>query len=171
MSGTVIRNCEAIKRPGCAPGFTLIELLITLAILGLMATIALPVTRTVMQREKEKELRYDLREIRSAIDAYKKAYDDGRIQNSVGNSGYPKSLVAMVNGVVDLKSASGKAMHFLRRMPRDPMNPDLSLTPEESWGKRCYTSDSESPTEGADVFDVYSKSTEVGLNGAAYDKW
>ncbi|MET3106038.1 general secretion pathway protein G [Oxalobacteraceae bacterium GrIS 1.18] len=167
MKCGVLKACDARK----PRGFTLIELLITLAILGLLASMALPVTRTVMQREKEKELRYDLREIRSAIDAYKKAYDDGRMPNTLGDSGYPKSMNAMVNGVVDLKDPRGRVMHFLRHIPRDPMNPDTSITPEESWGKRCYTSEADNPSEGADVFDVYSKSTDIGLNGATYDKW
>lgn len=152
-------------------GFTLIELLITLAILGLLASLALPVSRTIVQRDRERELRFDLREIRSAIDAYKKAYDDGRIPKSIDSNGYPKSLQILVGGVVDQVDVKHKMMYFLRHIPRDPMNPDLSLTPEESWGKRSYESDPEDPGEGPDVFDVYSRSTMMGLNGSTYDKW
>ncbi len=152
-------------------GFTLIELLITLAILGLLASLALPVSRTIVQRDHERELRFDLREIRGAIDAYKRAYDDGRIPKSIDSNGYPKSLQILVGGVVDQVDAKHKMMYFLRHIPRDPMNADLSVTPEESWGKRSYESDPEDPSEGNDVFDVYSKSTMIGLNGSTYDKW
>lgn len=152
-------------------GFTLIELLITLAILGLLATLALPVSRTVLQREKEKELRYSLREIRYAIDTYKRAYDAGKIANSINGHGYPKDLVVLVDGVADQTDPKSRRLYFLRRVPRDPMNPDLSVPAEKSWGLRSFDSDADDPQEGFDVFDVYSKSTNIGLNGAPYTQW
>jgi general secretion pathway protein G len=154
-----------------SPGFTLIELLITLAILALLATLALPVTRTVMQREHEQQLRHDLREIRSALDAYKKAGDEGKFPKSVGASGYPPNLQVLVDGVFDQTDPKHKKLYFLRRIPRDPMSTDVSLTAEQTWGKRCFDSDADSPSEGDDVFDVYSKSELIGLNGAPYEKW
>lgn len=167
----VVIQVRSVKQSGLLRGFTLIELLITLAILGLLASLALPVERTVIQRGKEQELRYDLRQIRYAIDTYKKAYDAGKIPKSINNSGYPKSLGILVAGVIDQTDPKQRMIHFLRHVPRDPMNPDISLTPEESWGKRSYFSDPDSPSEGEDVFDVYSKSTAIGLNGAPYQKW
>lgn len=154
-----------------APGFTLIELLITLAILGLLASLALPVAQTVLKREKEQELRFSLREIRFAIDQYKRAYDDGRMPKLLGDSGYPKSLKILVDGVVDQTDPKGRKIHFLRHIPRDPMNPDTTIEPALTWGLRCYLSDADSPMEGVDVFDVYSKSVAVGLNGAPYNTW
>jgi general secretion pathway protein G len=152
-------------------GFTLIELLITLAILGLLATLALPVSRTVIQRDHEQQLRHELREIRTALDNYKKAYDEGRFPKTAGDSGYPKNLQMLVDGVVDQIDPRHKKLYYLRRIPRDPMNPDITLTPDESWGKRSFDSDADNPTEGADVFDVYSKSQIIGLNGAPYAQW
>ena len=101
-------------------GFTLIELLITVAIVGLLASVALPLTELAVQRSKEQELRIALREIRSGIDAYKKAWDEGHIQKSLDDSGYPKKLEVLAEGVEDFKSPKRVKMYFLRRVPRDP---------------------------------------------------
>jgi len=152
-------------------GFTLIELLVTLAILGVLASTALPVAQVALQRSQEQDLRRALREIRHAIDAYKRASDEGRIQKSIGDSGYPKSLEILVEGVSDQRDPKRKKIYFLRRIPRDPMYPDTSVDESASWGKRSYASDANDPQEGDDVFDVYSLSELKGINGIAYREW
>ena len=152
-------------------GFTLIELLITVAIVGLLASVALPLTELAVQRSKEQELRIALREIRSGIDAYKKAWDEGHIQKSLDDSGYPKKLEVLAEGVEDFKSPKRVKMYFLRRVPRDPMMRDTSSNAAEPWGKRSYKSPHDEPQEGDYVYDVYSLSTGVGLNGRAYREW
>ncbi len=145
-------------------GFTLIELLITVTILALLASVAMPLAEVAVQRSKEKELRQSLRDIRSAIDAWKRAADDGRIEKAADASGYPPSLAALVEGVKDKRKTDGSKLYFLRRVPADPMT-------GEDWGLRSYESPAEDPHEGADVFDVFSKSDDTGLNGVPYAKW
>ena len=145
-------------------GFTLIELLITVAILGLLASVALPLAEVTLQRGKEQELRRSLREIRDAIDAYKRASDDGVIEKSLDKSGYPPSLAALVEGAVDRKDANGRRVYFLRRIPPDPVS-------GEPWGLRSYASPANAPKSGDDVFDVHSKSEQAGLNGVPYREW
>lgn len=152
-------------------GFTLIELMVTLAIIAVLATLVLPVAQVTIQRQKEQELRLALREIRSAIDAYKKATDDGKIIKPVNGTVYPKTLTLLVEGVADATDAKKNKMYFLRRLPRDPMNPDANVEAADSWGKRAYASEPDEPQEGDDVYDVFSKSTTPGLNGVPYNKW
>ena len=152
-------------------GFTFIELAITLAILGVLVLIATPTAKIVVQREKEVELRRALIQIREGLDAYKRAVEQGRIPTKIGESGFPPSLDDLVAGVVDAKSPSRQKIYFLRSLPRDPLYPDSQVPAAETWGKRSYASPPEDPTEGADVFDVYSLSERVGLNGIPYRKW
>jgi len=152
-------------------GFTLIELVITVAIVAVLASVALPLNELVAQRAKEQDLRRSLREMRDAIDAYKQASDEGRILKRVGESGYPRRLEELVAGVEDQKSPKKERIYFLRRMPPDPMASDASLAPADSWGKRSYASPPEEPRDGEGVFDVYSLSPATGINGRPYREW
>lgn len=152
-------------------GFTLIELVVTLVIVGLLASAAVPLVELTVKRNQERELRAALREIRTAIDAYKRASDEGRIMKSPRQSGYPPKLAALVEGVTDLRSRERRAIYFLRRLPRDPTFPDETSSAEATWGKRSYASPPDAPEEGEDVFDVYSLSARVGLNGRPYKAW
>ena len=152
-------------------GFTLIEVLITAAIVAILASIALPLSEVAVQRGKETELRRALREIRDGLDAYKRASDEGRILRSPDQSGYPPTLAALVEGVPDAKSPTGAKIHFLRRVPRDPLNLDLSVAPERTWGLRSYGSPPNDPRPGRDVFDVRSLSERKGFNGISYSEW
>lgn len=152
-------------------GFTLIELLITVAIVATLASIAVPMTELVVQRNKEQEFRSALREIREAIDAYKKAADGGHIAKSVGQSGYPKSLEELVHGVDVIDDPKRPKIYFLRRIPRDPLAQSADMPAEKTWGKRSYESRPDSPREGSDVFDVYTLSTAIGINGIPYKEW
>ena len=154
-----------------ARGFTLIELLVTVAIVGLLATIALPMTELAVQRSKEQDLRVALREIRTGIDAYKKAWDEGHIQKGLDESGYPKSLDVLVEGVEDFKNPKRAKIYFLRRIPRDPFAKDTVSAAADTWGKRSYKSPPDDPQEGDDVYDVYTLSHGVGLNGIPYREW
>ena len=154
-----------------APGFTLIELLITVAIVALLASVALPLGELAVQRGKEQDLRRALRELRGAIDAYKRASDDGRIQRTTDQSGYPPTLRLLSDGVVDAKSEKGAKIYFLRRIPRDPFALVAELPPEKTWGLRSYASPPEDQRAGADVFDVFSLSEGTGLNGVPHRKW
>lgn len=151
-------------------GFTLIEVVITLAIIGLLASIAAPFTETVVRRGKEQELRQALYQIRDAIDAYKRAADAGHIDKPAGSSGYPRDLQVLVEGVRNLRSAKGERIYFLRRIPRDPFA-DSRLEPHEHWGLRAYSSSADEPRPGEDVFDVHSRGNGKGLNGVAYREW
>ena len=153
-----------------ARGFTLIELVIAVAIVAILASAVLPLNELVVQRAKEQDLRRALREIRTAIDAYKQASDEGRIPKRVGESGYPKSLQDLVQGVEDEKSPKKERIYFLRRLPRDPFAPN-ELSAVESWGMRAYASPPDDPREGEDVFDVYTRVEGKGINGRPYREW
>ncbi|WP_153118095.1 type II secretion system protein [Rhodocyclus tenuis] len=153
-----------------ARGFTFVELMMTLAILGVLALVALPLAEYSIRREKERELRNALIEIRTAIDTYKGAAEQGRINVPPGDSGYPRALGELVEGVVDQRSPVRQKLYFLRRLPADPFaapGVDASLT----WGLRAYASPPDMPVPGRDVFDIYSLSPLAGLNGVPYRQW
>jgi len=152
-------------------GFTLIEMAITVAIVAVLSSALLPLAQLAVKRVKEQELRTALRQIRTAIDDYKRAADQGRIVHDLTESGYPKSLAELAGGMPDLKTPDKKMIYFLRRLPRDPMNDDHDLSAEDSWGKRSYESPPDDPHEGKDVFDVYSRSSGVGIDGTPYSTW
>jgi general secretion pathway protein G len=154
-----------------AQGFTLIELVITVAIVAVLASVALPLNELIVQRSKEQDLRRALREMREAIDAYKQASDEGRIAKRVGESGYPRRLEDLVTGVEDQKSPKKERMYFLRRVPRDPFATEPELAPADTWGKRSYASPPNEPAEGDDVYDVFSRSPYSGINGRPYREW
>jgi general secretion pathway protein G len=160
-----------MNRPVRTRGFTLIELLVTLAILALLGTLVVPVAQTTAQRRNEAELRRALREIRQGIDAYKKASDEGRIKKEIGATGYPAKLELLVDGVTDQRSPKHAKIYFLRRLPRDPFSADPELADAQTWAKRSYASEPNEPKEGEDVYDVYSTSAKVGLNGIPYTRW
>jgi len=145
-----------------ARGFTLMELIVATAILTILTGMAIPMARIGIKRERERELRHDLWEMRDAIDRYKDAADRGAFQIKVGSEGYPPDLETLVNGV----DVGGKKVRFLRRIPVDPM------TGNAEWGTRSLQDDPDSDSSGGDnVFDVYTKSTGTGLDGTEYKSW
>ena len=158
-------------------GFTLIELVVTVAIVGILASSVLPVLQLSVQRVKENALRANLREIREAIDAYKKLADveNGPIKKIVGQTGYPPNLDVLVEGVIDEKDPNKRKIRFLRRIPLDPMQPVNAINSTNgvvsNWGLRSYASEANDPREGDDVYDVYSLSKQVGINGLPYANW
>lgn len=158
-------------------GFTLVELMVVVAIMAILASSAMPLQELVVKREKEQELRVALRQIRSAIDAYKQAVDDGRIEKKEDESGYPLKLDDLYMGMPDIKSTEKTYIYFLRRLPRDPTFKDMDVagiettSAADTWGKRSYESPPENPQEGKDVFDVYSLSEQTALNGSTYNQW
>ena len=145
-------------------GFTLVELLIVVAIVALLASVAAPLAELTYQRGKEQELRHALREIREAIDAYKRASDDGKIERKADASGYPPTLATLVDGVEEKANPEKTRIYFLRRIPKDPLT-------GEDWGLRSYASPAGDPQPGKDVYDVYSRSEDVGLNKLPYKEW
>jgi general secretion pathway protein G len=154
-----------------ARGFTLIEMLVTVVLVGILASVVVPLIEMSVRRGKEQELRIALREIRGAIDVYKRAGDEGRIYRSATTTGYPATLDILVEGTQDLKDPGRRKIYFLRRVPRDPMNLELTLAPAATWGKRSYASEADRPKEGDDVYDIYSTSERSGLNGLPYSQW
>lgn len=143
-------------------GLTLVELIVTTAILAILASAAIPVARFELQREKERELHYDLWQMRDAIDHYKDAADRGAFQTKLDSQGYPPDLQTLVDGV----DVQGKKLRFLRKIPVDPM------TGNTDWGLRSMQDDPDSDSYGGQsVFDVYSKSQGTGLDGTKYSTW
>jgi general secretion pathway protein G len=143
-------------------GLTLVELIIAIAILMILTGAAIPMVRVTVMREKERELRRDLWDMRDAIDRYKDVADSGKIQVKVGSDGYPPDLETLVKGV----DVNGKKIRFLRRIPVDPM------TGQAEWGLRSEQDDPDSESYGGQgVFDVYSKSEGTALDGTKYKTW
>ena len=145
--------------------------MITLAIMGTLAMVAVPMAQVAVQREKERSLRSALIEIREGLEAYKKATETGRIKIAAGESGYPRKLEDLVEGVPDQRSPARKNIYFLRRIPRDPFAESDNLSAAASWSKRSYASPPDNPSEGEDVFDVSSRSDKAGLNGIPLNQW
>jgi len=142
-------------------GFTLIELIVATAILAILVGAAFPLAKMTIVREREHELRYDLWMIRDGIDRYKDAADRGAFQIKVGSEGYPPDLDTLVNGV----DVAGKKLKFLRKIPVDPMT-------KEEWGMRSTQDDKDSTSWGGqNVFDVYTKSDQIALDGTKYKDW
>lgn len=143
-------------------GFTLVELIVATTILLILSGMAVPVARVLIRREKERKLRQALWEMRDAIDRYKEAADRGAFQIKVGSFGYPPDLDTLVNGV----DIAGKKQRFLRRIPIDPMTGGMD------WGLHAMQDDPDSDSwNGENVFDVYTKSTSVALDGTKYKEW
>ena len=143
-------------------GFTLIELIVATSILVILTGMAIPLARVTIKREKERELRHALWQMRDAIDRYKDAADRGAFQIKVGSEGYPPDLQTLVDGV----DVGGKKLKFLRHIPIDPM------TGESDWGLRAMQDDPQSDSwNGENVFDVYTKSEGTGLDGTKYKDW
>lgn len=152
-------------------GFTLVELIVVVAIITILASGLMPLIELASQRSKEQELQLSLREIRTAIDAYKQATDEGRVARKADESGYPPSLDLLAAGVPNEKDPEKRKIYFLRRIPRDPFFIDASVPADKTWGLRSYESPPDDPRDGKDVFDVHSMSSKLGLNGVAYRKW
>jgi general secretion pathway protein G len=148
-----------------AAGMTLLELIIACSILMVLSSMALPIFRYAAIREKESELRYDLRTMRDAIDRYKELAEQHKFRTEVGSDNYPPDLETLVQGV-QLGAGNDKRLRFLRKVPIDPM------TGKTDWGLRASGDDADSTTWGGkNVFDVYSKSTGAALNGTKYGDW
>jgi general secretion pathway protein G len=150
-------------------GFTYLEMVATAAILMILASAIMPMARVTRKRQKEIELRRELRILRTAIDDYKKMVDAGKIGGSdvkLGSEGYPPTLEILVEGVNQVGRVDGVKLKFLRRIPIDPM------TNTTEWGLRCYQDEPDSDSWcGSNVWDVYSKSQGEGLDGTKYHDW
>jgi len=112
-----------------------------------------------------------LRELRTAIDAYKRAVDGGRVERKLDESGYPRRLEELVEGIVDVRDPNRRKIYFVRQLPRDPFRAIPAAPAASTWGKRSYESEPDQPKEGKDIYDVYSLSEGVGLNGVPYRRW
>lgn len=158
FAGTELLNWKRKRQHG----LTLVELIVAITILLILTGAAVPIARVRIRREKERDLRQALWEIRDAIDRYKDAADRGAFQVKLGTEGYPPDLDTLVDGV----DVGGKKVRFLRRIPNDPM------TGKPDWGKRCMTDDPDSTSWcGSNVFDVFTQSTGTALDGTKYQDW
>lgn len=160
-----MRRISSLKK-----GFTLIEMLVTLTILAILAAAIMPLGKIAIQREKEIELRRNLRIIREAIDAYKKLADEKKIDIEEDSEGYPPDLETLIRGIElkegEEKKADSKIVKFLRRIPKDPM------TQSEDWGLRSYQDDPDATVWGGEnVYDIHTRSQATALDGTKYRKW
>jgi general secretion pathway protein G len=155
--------------PRRSKGFTLVELLVTLALLALLVTSASPVVQLNSKREKERELKRALWQIRDALDDYKGAVDQGLIKKTADGSGYPPNLRILVTGVENAQDPKKKRMFFLRRIPRDPFAADATLTNAQTWRIRAY--DGSVDEMAQNVYDVASRSGAIGINQQPYSEW
>jgi general secretion pathway protein G len=150
-------------------GYTFIELIVVSAVLAILASAIVPLTRVTMQRQREIDLRRNLREVRTAIDKFKDAVDLGIIPQtevSPGSEGYPKTLEQLVEGASVANDASGRRLKFLRRVPIDPM------TNTTEWDLRAVQDDEDSRSwGGGNVFDIRTKSGGTALDGSRYRDW
>ena len=162
-----MKSLSVRRRHSAQSGMTLLELIIACAILLILSSAALPVARFTVVRQREKELRLDLREMRNAIDRYKDLADRNMIRTELGSEGYPPDLQTLVKGVaIGGSGAAGKNIRFLRRIPVDPMTGNVE------WGLRAVQDDPDSTSWGGkNIFDVYSKSTGTALDGTKYSDW
>ena len=161
-----VRQRSAAGRWAGQSGLTIVELIVAVTILGVLSTAALPLARMQLRRERERELRRTLREIRTAIDRYKEAADRGMIQIKLGTEGYPPELQILMDGAEITNSPDKKRLKFLRRVPVDPM------TNSTDWGLRSYQDEPDSSSFGGqNVFDVYTKSPATALDGSLYAEW
>lgn len=152
-------------------GFTLIEMLAVVTIVGILAAAAQPLAVWVHKRQREAELRHALRTLRGGLDAYFQAARDGRITLKADDSGYPPDLDSLVRGVPDAKDPQGRRrIYFLRSLPRDPFA-EPQVPAADTWALRSHASPPEAPAPGADVFDVHSRATAVGLDGTPVNRW
>ena len=164
-SGERVRRRITPQRFPSAAGMTLLELIIACSILLILSSAALPVFKYTVIRQKETELRRDLREMKDAIDRYKDTADRNQIRVEIGSEGYPPDLETLVKGV-QLGASSDRKIRFLRKIPVDPM------TGRAEWGQRAVQDDPDSKSWGGkNVFDVYSKSTGTALDGTKYSDW
>ena len=155
--------------PKASRGFTLVELLVVMGVLAVLAALLMPLAELQVQRDRERELKQALWQIRDAIDAYHRAAGAGTVAVVSGESPYPPTLLALTQGVPDARNA-GRLNYFLRRMPRDPFA-DPALPAEATWALRSYLSPPNNPQPGRDVYDVASRSPQVGLNGVPLKDW
>jgi general secretion pathway protein G len=162
-----MRRILTRRRTSWEAGMTLLELIIACTILMILSSAALPIARFTVVRERERELRRDLREMRNAIDRYKDYADRGMIRTELGSENYPPDLETLVKGVaMGGAGAAGKNVRFLRRIPVDPM------TGTTDWGLRAIQDDRDSQSWGGkNVFDVYTKSQGTALDGTKYTEW
>ena len=158
-----------ILRRSTSGGFTFVELIVATAVMMILASAAMPLIRVSMKRQKEADLKYALRQVRSAIDEFKRWADAQRIaaaELSFGSEGYPSSLEQLVEGVAIVNDATGRKKKFLRKVPMDP------ITGTMDWGLRSYQDAADSKVWGGQsVFDIYTKSESKALNGTKYKDW